>query len=289
MNTDHSRDLFSPDAPLILIGCGHMGQALVEGWRHAGVPADCLLVIDRNRDKLHALHTRLGISGFLSMNEWPASLLPAAIMLATKPAGLADLLAQLSARNLSRPPLILSVAAGKMLAFYEERLWPQTPVARVMPNTPATAREGMSICIGNDQVSETHRRLISTLMEAVGKVLWLDDEQQMHAATALAGSGPAYLFYLLECLIEAGMAEGLREEQARQLAVQTMKGAACLVEQSGEPISQLRNNVTSPGGTTAAALDVLMRDTAQTSLSALINEALGAAVQRSIALSRDRS
>jgi pyrroline-5-carboxylate reductase len=179
---------------------------------------------------------------------------------------------------------VISIAAGMPLASYEQGLWQHPAVVRVMPNTPATVREGMSVCIGNAFVSDTHRRQVSLLLEAIGQVIWLDDESQMHAATALSGSGPAYLFYLLECLIEAGIANGLREEQARLLAIQTMCGTAALAAQSSETISQLRDNVTSPGGTTAAALAVLMKQDVH-SLKPLVKDALAAAVARSIALS----
>lgn len=277
--------LLTPEAPMLVIGCGNMGRALVEGWRASGIDAEALLVVDRNNDKLHDLQSRLGVPGFLSLSELPTTFTPAVILLATKPAGLADAMTQLTGRNMSPPPLVLSVAAGKNLAFYESHLWPATPVVRIMPNTPVTVMEGVSACIGNARVTDKQKHLVHTLMEAVGMVAWIADESRMHQATALSGSGPAYIFYIIECLIEGAIAEGMDEDQARALAIQTVRGAAGMAAVTHNPISQLRKEVTSPGGTTQAALNVLM-EAEDSAIKRLIRAALKAAAARSEELSK---
>lgn len=276
---------FTSESPLLVIGCGNMGRALVEGWRASGIGPEAVLVVDRNRDKLHDLQVRLGIAGFLSLKEIPTTFTPAAILFATKPSGLADAMKELTQRVMRPLPLVMSVAAGKSLAFYGEHLWPSTPVIRIMPNTPVSVREGVSACIGNQHVTTLHRTLLTNLMEAVGLVAWMEEESQMHLVTALSGSGPAYLFYFIECLITAAVKEGMDEQTATALAIQTIKGAALMATDIHTPISQLRKDVTSPNGTTEAALKVLM-GAGHNALQSMIHQAMQAAAVRSEELSK---
>jgi pyrroline-5-carboxylate reductase len=225
------------------------------------------------------------ITIYPTLDALPSGITPSMIALATKPNHLSDVLTALNETFVAAAPLIFSVAAGKPLSFYASHLWDDASIIRVMPNTPAMIGEGMSVCIGNAHVSQNETDLIDQLMRTVGDVLWITDESQMDAVTALSGSGPAYLFYFLECLIEGAQKIGLNESQAIQLAKQTMLGAARLAKAETSPISQLRNNVTSPNGTTHAALQVLMGK-ASGDFKQIIAEALQAAQTRSIELAQ---
>jgi pyrroline-5-carboxylate reductase len=180
--------------------------------------------------------------------------------------------------------LFLSVAAGTPIRFYEEVLGAQTPVIRAMPNTPAAIGRGITAICGNARASEAHMALAEALLSAVGEVVRLAGEHQMDAVTAVSGSGPAYVFLLIEALAAAGEAEGLPADLALRLAKATVAGAGALAEAAGESPAQLRVNVTSPGGTTAAALKVLM-DEAR-GLPALLREAVHAAAERGRELGR---
>ncbi|MGR3344379.1 MAG: pyrroline-5-carboxylate reductase, partial [Paracoccaceae bacterium] len=175
--------------------------------------------------------------------------------------------------------LFLSVAAGTPLSAYESVFGDQTPIIRAMPNTPAAVGKGITALIGNAHADEGAMALAETLMSAVGQTVRLQDEAQMDAVTAVSGSGPAYVFHLIETLASAGEAEGLPSELAMQLAKATVAGAGALAEQAHEGPAQLRADVTSPGGTTAAALAVLMDDAA--GFPGLLRRAVKAAAKRS--------
>ena len=156
--------------------------------------------------------------------------------------------------------MILSVAAGKTIHYFEDQLNIKQPIIRAMPNTPAAIGKGITVCTANKLVSDDQKNICTTLLETVSVVEWIDDESLMDAVTALSGSGPAYVFYMVEAMAAAGESIGLSEELSKKLARHTVSGAGALLEASDEEVSQLRINVTSPGGTTAAALDVLMSD-----------------------------
>lgn len=260
---------------LVLLGCGKMGQALLDGWLRGGVPATSVWVIDpAPSDAVRA--TGVQINAGL-----PDS--PAVAVVAVKPQMMGDALPAMTALG-GGATLFVSVAAGTPLARFAAAFGDATPVVRTMPNTPAAIGRGITALIGNDAATGEHMALAEVLMRAVGQTVVLQDEAQMDAVTALSGSGPAYVFHLIEAMAQAGTAQGLSPELALALARATVGGAGQLAEDSTDDPAQLRRNVTSPHGTTAAALDVLMD--ADTGFPALMQRAMAAAADRSRALSR---
>lgn len=270
--------MISESTPLALIGCGNMGSALAHGWRRSGI--EPLIIIDSDEQKLEPFRGDADIATYASIDNTLGTLSPAAIGLATKPNGLSDALHQLREQSFGTPPLIFSIAAGMSLSFYEEKLWDNTPIVRVMPNLPSTIDQGMSICVANSHVSPEQRKLVRELFEAVGSVLWLEDESLMDAVTAISGSGPAYVFYMMEAMINESVAMGLSEKDATLLVTQTVLGSAALAKESTRSVSQLREAVTSPEGTTAAALEILKSDTSH-SFANIIMRAMQAAKEKS--------
>jgi pyrroline-5-carboxylate reductase len=186
------------------------------------------------------------------------------------------------APRISGETLVYSIAAGKTLSDIAKHLPAGTAIVRAMPNTPVLVQNGMTALIANEHVSEEQKKALNALVSGTGTVAWLDDESQMDAVTAVSGSGPAYLFWLAECLVKAGIAQGLSSELATTLAKATIDGAGSMLASFDTPPSQLRENVTSKGGTTAAALEVLMSDDG---LAPLIDAAIEAAAKRSKELS----
>jgi pyrroline-5-carboxylate reductase len=254
---------------LILLGCGKMGSALLAGWLKAGLPASSVWVIEPNpTDWLIGLGTRL--------NEG----LPetaAVALLAVKPQMMGTALPALQALG-NGSTLFVSIAAGTTIASFEAALGAQTPIVRTMPNTPAMVGRGITALCRNGRVFDADMDLARALMSAVGEVVILDREDLIDAVTAVSGSGPAYVFHLIEAMAAAGVAEGLPVEVSMQLARATVCGAGELAFQSPESAAQLRINVTSPGGTTAAALGVLMDP--ETGFPALLKRAVKAAADR---------
>ena len=256
---------------LVLLGCGKMGSALLKGWLAGGIPPEAVTVRDpKPSDWLRA-------QAGLRLNA-PLPARPAVVAVAVKPQIMAEALPELAPLG-GGETLFLSVAAGIPIARYEEMLGARTPIVRAMPNTPAAIGKGISALIGNAHVGEAGMTLAESLMAAVGETVRLESESQMDAVTALSGSGPAYVFHLIEALAEAGAAEGLPPEMALHLARATVAGAGALAEQAGESPEQLRINVTSPGGTTEAALKVLMDE--EGGLGPLMKRAVAAAAARS--------
>jgi pyrroline-5-carboxylate reductase len=183
---------------------------------------------------------------------------------------------------MQRQPIILSIAAGIRIHFIKQHLSQGVSVIRCMPNTPALVLEGMSALYASKEVSPEARSLAETVVNAVGTSLWLDNEDQMDAVTALSGSGPAYFYYIMEALIQAGISLGLKEQQAGQLCLQTAKGAAQMAIQSKQSLSELRRRVTSPGGTTAAAIEIMQHNR----MDSILTQALLAAHARSAELAK---
>lgn len=257
------------DRGLVLLGCGKMGSAMLAGWLKGGLPADSVWVIDPNPSdwvKAQGVHLNASL---------PAA--PAIVLIAVKPQIMGAALPGIAALG-GGQTLFLSVAAGTTIASYEAILGAATPIVRAMPNTPAAIAQGISAITGNAHATEAHLALAEALLSAVGQVVRLEGEHQMDAVTAVSGSGPAYVFHLIETLAAAGTAEGLPPALALQLARATVAGAGALAEAADEDPGQLRVNVTSPGGTTAAALAVLM-DEAQ-GFPALLKRAVHAAAER---------
>lgn len=255
---------------MVLLGCGKMGSAMLEGWLARGVPADSIYAIDP------APSDWLRSTGVNLNTALPQS--PAVAILAVKPQMMGDALPQLQAFGNSTT-LFISIAAGTSLARFSDVLGAGTPIIRAMPNTPAAVGCGITALIGNASTSEGDLALAETLLAAVGTTVRLQDESQMDAVTALSGSGPAYVFHMIEAMAQAGEAEGLAPDLAMQLARATVIGAGQLAAGSDQTAEQLRINVTSPKGTTAAALEVLMDS--DTGLPPLLTRAIAAAAARS--------
>jgi pyrroline-5-carboxylate reductase len=256
-----------------------MGSAMAAGWLEQGLAPSQLFIQDPTPcADAQSLIARYGIS---CAEHTELDQQPVIIVLAVKPQLMADVLPSL-ARLAGPQTVFLSIAAGQSLATLERLLGGSYPIVRAMPNTPAAIGEGMSVACSNIAVQQDQIEHCITLLGAVGEIAWIDDEKLMDAVTAVSGSGPAYLFALTECLAQAGIKQGLDDQLARQLARVTMEGAAALMRQSGEPPETLRHKVTSPGGTTEAALKVLL---SEGGLPTLMDEAISAAAQRSRELS----
>ncbi|MCF8483147.1 MAG: pyrroline-5-carboxylate reductase [Rhodospirillum sp.] len=257
---------------LLLIGCGKMGGAMLAGWLARGLDPASVWVVDPGQSDLPNGVSRVEATDALTLD--PA---PDICVLAVKPQMMAEALppyATLAAKG----TVFLSVAAGKTSEGVDNLLGGGAAVVRAMPNTPAAVGAGMTVLFANDKVSTDARATCETLMGAVGLVDWIEDEGLMDAVTAVSGSGPAYVFLLAECLAAAGEAQGLPRALAARLARQTVSGAGALMAGAPEDPATLRKNVTSPNGTTAAALAVLMDDTA---FPKALRDAVTAAADRS--------
>jgi pyrroline-5-carboxylate reductase len=261
---------FVAEKGLVLLGCGKMGGAMLQGWLKGGLPPSSVWVLDPNpSDWLKS--TGVTINGDLP----PA---PGIVLIAVKPQMMGDALPVLRKMG-NGTTLFISVAAGTPIAAFEEALGGSSPIIRAMPNTPAAVSRGITAIIGNVHASSGQMDLAETLLDAVGQVVRLENEDQMDAVTGVSGSGPAYVFHMIECMARAGEAEGLSPELALHLAQATVAGAGALAEDSDETPTELRVNVTSPNGTTQAGLAVLM-DEAH-GLPDLIRRTVGAAAKRS--------
>jgi pyrroline-5-carboxylate reductase len=239
------------DRGLVLLGCGKMGSAMLEGWLAQGVLAGSVWVNDPfPSDWLKQTGVHLNV-------DLPAN--PAIVLIAVKPQMMAEALPSLTALG-NGTTLFVSVAAGTTIAYYERVLGAQTPIIRAMPNTPAAVSRGITAICGNAVATAAHMDLAEALLRAVGQVVRLEGEHQMDAVTGLSGSGPAYVFHMIEAMAQAGEAVGLAPDLAMTLARATVCGAGELAHQADETAAQLRINVTSPGGTTAAGLAVLMAE-----------------------------
>ncbi len=255
---------------LVLLGCGKMGSAMLQGWLDDGLLAASVWVMDPNpSDWLRGTGVHINA-------ELPPG--PAIVLIAVKPQMMGKALPAIAAMGHGRT-LFVSVAAGTPIAAYEAALGANSPIIRAMPNTPAAVGRGITAIIGNAHAQARDLDLAQALLGAVGQVVRLDHEAQMDAVTGLSGSGPAYVFHMIECLAAAGAAQGLAPELAMQLAKATVAGAGALAEAATESPAQLRINVTSPNGTTQAGLEVLMDE--KTGLPPLIAATVGAAADRS--------
>jgi pyrroline-5-carboxylate reductase len=257
---------------LVLLGCGKMGSAMLEGWLKQGLPAASVWVLDPHPSEWL---TALTAKGLHLNTDLPTT--PAIVLIAVKPQMMAEALPRLKAIGNGKT-LFLSIAAGTPISHYEQVLGAQTPIIRAMPNTPAAVARGITALTGNARATDADMALAEVLLSAVGETVRLDGEHQMDAVTAVSGSGPAYVFHLIETLAAAGVAEGLPADLAMRLAKATVAGAGHLAMLSTEDPAQLRVNVTSPGGTTAAALKVLMDP--DTGFPALMTRAVKAAADR---------
>ena len=262
--------------PVMLVGAGKMGLALARGWLDAGLPANNLLLVDPSPgDAARELAEDYG----LTISAEAAGLQPNVLVLAVKPQIIDPLLASL-APVIGPQTLAISIVAGIDIARLSRGL-DMGRVIRTMPNTPAQIGKGITGAVAGPEVGGEGRQAAEALLGAAGPVVWFEDEAQLDAVTAISGSGPAYVFHLVEALAAAGKTMGLPEAIAEQLARQTVIGSAALLEADPAPPAVLRQNVTSPNGTTAAGLAVLMEG-----LTPLIEQTAEAARRRSEELGR---
>lgn len=258
--------------PLALVGAGKMGGAMLQGWLALGLDPAKVSVFDPQ-----PAADLLALAGKgVVFNPPKSAVRPSVIVLAVKPQIAADLITDFTTLA-GRETLVLSIMAGKTLGFLRGG-FPDAAIVRAMPNTPAAIGRGITVAVAGASVTPAQRAIADRLLSATGAVEWTGDENLMDAVTAVSGSGPAYVFLLAETLAQAGEAAGLPRALAEKLARATVAGSGELLHRSDSDPATLRQNVTSPNGTTAAALDVLMRGDA---LASLMRQAVAAATNRS--------
>jgi pyrroline-5-carboxylate reductase len=265
---------------LVLAGAGKMGSAMLEGWLKAGADPAKIVAIDpmppQEVLQLLAKHNILHNPELATITDAEV------IVVAVKPQVMDEVLPNLVSLKSSRP-LILSVAAGKTIATFAKHFGADASIIRTIPNTPAAIGRGITAMCGNAHVSKTQMELATALLSSTGELVTVEDESQIDLVTAVSGSGPAYIFYLTECMAAAGEKIGLSPALAMQLARATVAGSGELMRQSGIDAATLRQNVTSPKGTTYAALQVLMADDG---MMPLFEKAITAAAERSKELAK---
>ncbi|MCF8467499.1 MAG: pyrroline-5-carboxylate reductase [Sneathiella sp.] len=261
---------------VLLVGSGKMGQAMLGGWIEDRIAPASIVAIDPNPENL-AVALDMGCRGFSSATQIPDDFQPDVMVLAVKPQMMTEVLPTFRFFA-EKGALVLSIAAGTRIARFEDAFGTGAAIIRAMPNTPAAVRQGMIVCCSNPNVLPEQERCCNMLMGAIGTVAWVTDENLMDAVTGLSGSGPAYVFYMIEAMAAAGVSVGLPEDLAMKLAEGTVAGAGALALHSSETAAQLRRNVTSPNGTTAAGLEILM---GEDGLGPLMQKAVAAATKRS--------
>ncbi|MBX3576533.1 MAG: pyrroline-5-carboxylate reductase [Rhizobiaceae bacterium] len=267
---------------VLLAGCGNMGFAMLKGWLDSGLlSGDETFVVEPMAD-LRQRAADLGSQVVPFVRDIPAALAPTLVIFAVKPQVIREVAGNYK-RFAATGATFLSIAAGTKVATFEEILGPFAPIVRCMPNTPAAIGKGMMVTYANPHVRTEVMAFIDSLLAASGRVASIADESLMDAVTAVSGSGPAYVFHFIEALTAAAEAAGLPPQTAKLLAMQTVYGAAALAAESGEEPGKLRQQVTSPNGTTAAALGVLM---GEDRLKTLVGEAVEAARLRSVELGK---
>lgn len=262
---------------LLLVGAGKMGSAMLDGWLARGLKPKQISVQEPQPHKSIKALARRGVT--LNAKSGPkAKADPAgAIVIAVKPQTAPDAVPPLGL-YVGKSTLVLSIMAGRTIGFLEKTLPFGTAIVRAMPNTPAAIGRGITVAVANANVTARQRKLASDLLAAIGKVEWVKDEKLIDAVTALSGSGPAYVFLLAEAMTKAGIAAGLPADLAARLARETVAGSGELLHRSALDAATLRQNVTSPGGTTAAALEVLM---GPGGFDEILTKAIAAATARS--------
>jgi pyrroline-5-carboxylate reductase len=273
MTTPAHSDFANLSETILLVGAGKMGGAMIEGWLRLGLAAKNVAVIEpQPTGEISALAER-----GLRLNPSPSAAgKVAAAVVAVKPQVAPEAVPPLRT-FLDAETVVVSIMAGRTMRFLQDVL-PGAALVRAMPNTPAAIGRGITVAVANARVAPARRALVDALLSAVGEVRWVDNEALMDAVTALSGSGPAYVFLLAEAMAQAGVAAGLPAALAATLARATVAGAGELLHRSPLDAATLRQNVTSPGGTTAAALEVL---TAPDGLEPLMTKAIAAATRRS--------
>jgi pyrroline-5-carboxylate reductase len=255
--------------PILLVGCGKMGSAMLAGWRERGL-AGCVAVEPQASGPIP------GATVVPGPESIPAGFAPAAVVFAIKPQEAAAALPHYA--RYAGQAVFVSIMAGKTLAFMRTLLGPDAAIVRAMPNTPAAVRQGFSVACANPAVTPAQRALADTLLAATGETAWVEEEGLLDPVTAVSGGGPAYVFLLAELLEAAAREQGIPADLARRMARATVAGSGALLAASSEDAAQLRRNVTSPKGTTERALAVLMD---QAAWPDAISRAIAAATARS--------
>jgi len=258
--------------PLLLVGCGRMGSAMLSGWRERGLAPS--FAVDPAPDASRMAGPDLTVVADASII--PADFFPAAVVLAVKPQSAAEALPPHA--RFAGKAVFLSIMAGRTISGIGTLLGGEAAIVRAMPNTPAAVRQGVTVACAGAGVSVAQRTLCERLLQAIGVVAWAEDEALLDPVTAVSGSGPAYVFLLAELLERAAVEQGIPPEMARLLARQTVAGSGALLASGSEDAASLRRAVTSPGGTTEAALKVLM---APDAWPATLSKAVAAATDRS--------
>jgi pyrroline-5-carboxylate reductase len=265
-----------PLPPILLIGGGKMGSALLAGWREQGLQSAIIIDPSSEAQKLVAP----GILVFPPPASIPENFTPSAIILAVKPQMAAAALPAYA--RFAGSALFISIMAGKTLRAIAKMLGAEAAIIRAMPNTPAAVRQGFTVAVANSRATRSQKTLAETLLKAAGAFAWVSDESLLDPVTAISGGGPAYVFLLAELLEQAALTQNIPAPLARAMARQTVIGSAALLAASDEDAATLRINVTSPGGTTEQALAVMRADHA---LPKIFQDAIEAATQRSRDLS----
>ncbi len=260
--------------PLLLVGCGKMGGAMLSRWLESGIAGAGVAAVDPLGAPEFAGHGQVTV--YEAMDALPGDLDPEVVVFAVKPQQM-DAAAPAAARFAGPGTVFLSIAAGTTIGYFAGHLGADAAIVRAMPNTPAAIGQGITVACPSAAVSKAQIAICAALLGAVGAVLTVDDEALIDPVTAVSGSGPAYVFLLIECLAEAGVEAGLPRALADRLALVTVAGAGQLALRGDDAPAQLRKNVTSPGGTTQAALDILM---AEDGLQSLMTRAVAAATRR---------
>ncbi len=262
---------------ILVIGAGRMGGAIVNGWLKDNMDPANIYIVDRSQDILDKFVSAYGVNAVDDISKVDTSVRFDFVMFALKP-NLAKAVLPAAAPYIHDDSVLVSIAAGVTNATLATALPGNHGTVRVMPNTPALINKGVMVGCANDKVTPQQKADSEALFSNVGTFYWVEDEEQMHAVTGVSGSGPAYVFHFGECFVEAGVRAGLPAELAKQLAVGTLIGAAHMIESEQRELSALREEVTSPNGTTFAALNVFMQDGR---LANVMAEAVAAAVARS--------
>ncbi len=260
---------------ITFIGCGNMGQSLIGGLIANGMPFNLITGTDINAEQRQATAARYNVK--VIKDNQKAITSADVVVLAIKPQSMRDTLAPIKATLSLEKPLLISIAAGIQLSHLDEWTGKDMAIVRAMPNTPALVQAGATVICANQRASGKQRDLAEKIMQSVGFTLWLEDETLMDIVTALSGGGPAYYFLIMEAMEKAAIQLGLSQNQARILTLQTAFGAAKMALETSYDAKSLRQQVTSPGGTTEQALNVLIDG----GIEELFREALEAAQTRS--------
>lgn len=255
---------------ILLVGCGNMGGAMLESWLMAKLIHPDSIIVDPHLDK-----SSYELSLYSSQDDIPKDFVPDIVIFAIKP----QMMAQICPLYKKYNALFISMAAGISTTQILHDIGHDKALIRIMPNTPAMVSAAMSVAYCHNTVTDSHKQDCKILLDACGHSLFIDNEDFMHIVTAISGSGPAYVFYMIESMIDAAINIGLKSDIARKLVIQTILGSATLAQQSDLQMARLRENVTSPNGTTAAALDKLMHDNI---FSTIIKDTINAAYHRSM-------